>query len=119
MKKIFFILRGIWNFKINKKHMAAALVVNEFSDSELYNKVLCIYNELSKANKKVYILCAFNNAPLAINLKDYRDIFIFENDADKMMDFCAKKGVDTLYYYDNNVLLSFFSRMGLKVFTNT
>ncbi len=114
MKKIIFILRGLWFFKICKKNNAIALVVNEFNDKPLYNNVLKKY-KLHVANKeKVYILCAFSNANLATNLNDYRDLFIFENDADKMMSFCAKKGIAELYYYDNDVLFAFFKKMGLK-----
>ncbi len=113
MKKLIFVLRGFYYFKLRKQGDDYAIVVNEFDDEAIYNSVLSWYRLKKSEGKVVYVLCAFNNAPLAVQLDDYRDIFIFENDANKMMDFCIKKGISNFYYYDNCVLRNFFKKLGV------
>ncbi len=111
--KLLFTMRGIYYFKLRKKGNACAVVVNNFDDSEMYRYMLNYYRELKENGDCVYILCAFNSAALAVELEDYRDIFIFENDADKMMNFCIKHGISRFYYYDNYVLFNFFKSIGI------
>ncbi len=115
MKKALFILRALLYFRLRKKGSAVALVVNEFTETEAGNKAYARYSELRQDGRKVFVLSAFNNAPLGVHLDDYRDIYIFENDAEKLMCFCAEKGVGELHYYDCDVLFAFLSRMGLDV----
>ncbi len=115
-KKLLFTLRGIYHLKLRKKGDAKAIVVNKFDDENVYEYVLNYYMKLKEEGGKVYILSAFNSAALAIKLDDYRDIFIFENDAEKLMNFSIKHGVTGFYYYDNMVLHNFYKSMGLSVF---
>lgn len=115
MKNLYFILWGICTFRLSKKGEAVAIVVNSFNDNAAGAKALAQYHALQEQGLRVYIACAFNDAPLAHALADYRDIFIFNNTPTSLAHFCAKQKIGTLYYYDTHVLASAAKKFGLSV----
>ncbi|MEG0020371.1 MAG: glycosyltransferase family 4 protein, partial [Oscillospiraceae bacterium] len=120
MKSLIFKIKWLLKFRTrflleDKKQKNIALVVNSFNKGGLEKVVLNLYYGYKKQGYQVYILCAFNDAPLAKNLYDLRDIYIFNNSPEKFIEFCWKKHINVLHYHYNTLMLRAARQMGFKV----
>lgn len=92
-----------------------ALVVNSFDKGGLEQVVLNLYYGYKKQGYNVYILSAFNNAPLAKRLYDLRDIHIFNNNPENFIQFCWDKKINVLHYNYNTLMIRAVRQMGFKI----
>ncbi|MEG0020013.1 MAG: glycosyltransferase family 4 protein, partial [Oscillospiraceae bacterium] len=120
MKSLIFKIKWLLKFRTRfllggDKQKNIALVVNSFNRGGLEQVVLNLYYGYKKQGYNVYILCAFNDAPLAKNLYDLRDIYIFNNRPEKFIEFCWKKHINVLHYHYNTLMLRAARQMGFKV----
>lgn len=120
MKSLIFKIKWLIKFRARflftrKKDKSIALVVNSFNKGGLEQVVLSLYYGYKKMGYRVYILCAFNDAPLAKNLHDLRDIYIFNNNPEKFIQFCFDKHINVLHYHYNTLMIRAARQMGFKV----
>ncbi len=107
---IYFRLAGLTN-----RNNAVAIVVNEFDNTPRGIKALDLYNKYLSEGKKVYILSAFNKAPLGKYLQDIRHIFIFNNNPENLVAFCKKHNIGMLHYCDYHIMIRAATQFGLDV----
>ena len=91
------------------------IIVNSFNKGGLEQTALNLYNGYRKKGYKVYILSAFNHAPLAKNLDDIRDIYIFNNNPENLIKFCYTHDINVLHYHYNTLMMRAVRQMGFKV----
>ena len=116
MKNLLFVLWGIWRFRVCRAGTGIGLVVNRLVDDEAGRSVLERALQLHRQGEKVWVLCAFNDAPLGVQLPDYRQVYIFNNDPVRLAHFCAEKNIGTLEYApDCPVMRNAAARFGLNV----
>lgn len=109
---LFFRFRFIFN---PQKQKNIALVVNSFNKGGLEEVVLNLYYGYKQKGYNVYILSAFNDAPMAKKLYDIRDIYIFNNNPENFINFCKKKHINILHYHYNTLMMRAAKQMGFKV----
>lgn len=116
MKNILFILWGLWHFRVCRSGKGVGLVVTRFLPDDTGRKVLDRAAQLMRQGEKVWVLCAFNEAPAGVQLPDYRQVYIFNNDPERLARFCAEKGIGRLEYAaDCAVMRGAAARFGLQV----
>lgn len=116
MKNLTFIFWGLWKFRLHRKGKAVGLVVENFTEGVVGEKILNRVSRLQAQGCRVYVLCAFNNAPLGVRLEDYRQVYIFQNDPACLARFCAQKHIGRLEYLDScRVMRQAAAKFGLEV----
>ena len=99
----------------DKSEKNVGLVVNSFNKGGLEQMVLSLYRAYKAHGWNVYILSAFNDAPLARELDDLRDVYIFNNSPEQLIAFCYQKHINVLHYHYNTLLMRAAKQMGIKV----
>lgn len=116
MKNLLFILWGLWKFRVCRPGEGVGLVTERFIPDAAGQKILQRALEHMHSDRKVWVLCAFNDAPAGVQLPDYRQVYIFNNDPVRLAHFCAEKGIGKLEYApDCAVMRGAAVRFGLQV----